>query len=372
MTRIRARIGRVLAEREAGYVAVFIALCLPLLVGMCALAVDVATWQVTGTKLQKAADSAALAGTIYLPASQATAFSTATDLARVNGYSAADGDVITAARTDRPTQLRVTITTTVNNAFGVIFGREQTRVTRTSVADYAGPIPMGSPCNVFGNEEMEAATGNQVGSSDCDGQAGTYWMNIAGTNVNKARGDGYSAGYCTKPDGTTIDECTSVGASSPTGPPTNKDYIADPNLGYLYGVRVTQAGINLKIQGYDLSWAAQGDACTDSTLNNATTARNPWVTDEATRYVKNKGPFCAGDTAMNTPEGDGTSSKPASKVRTIVNVYEPSLTPWNPLNAPLLCTLDLPGWDSTTQLSTVLNAGSPNYSSQLAEHFRRW
>ena len=145
MTRLRARLAHVVAERESGYVAVFVALCLPLLVGMCALAVDVATWHVEGTKAQRAADAAALAGTIYLPTSQSTAFTTATDLARLNGYSAANGDSVTVSRTVKPTQLRVTITTTVNNSFGVIFGRQTTKVTRTAVAGLRRPHPHGQP-----------------------------------------------------------------------------------------------------------------------------------------------------------------------------------------------------------------------------------
>ena len=62
---------------DSGYVAVFVALCLPLFVGMAALAVDVAYWHSEGARLQKTADDAALAGVPYLPG----AFTTATDVA---------------------------------------------------------------------------------------------------------------------------------------------------------------------------------------------------------------------------------------------------------------------------------------------------
>ena len=119
VTPLRARLALVVAERESGYVAVFVALCLPLLVGMCALAVDVATWQVEGTKAQKAADAAALAGTIYLPTSQAPR---SRPPPTWRGSTATRRRTATSSpwsRTVKPTQLRVTITTTVNNTFGV-------------------------------------------------------------------------------------------------------------------------------------------------------------------------------------------------------------------------------------------------------------
>ena len=146
------------------------------------------------------------------------------------------------------------------------------------------------------------------------------------------------------------------------------------DLGYLYGVRVARAGISFDLQGYDLSWAAQGDACDMTTLDNATTARNPWVTDETTRYAKGKTAFCTGDSSIDKPEGDGNTagSNSPTKVKTIINVYEPSTTPWRPLDAPLICSVTLNGWDDTTKLSLALNATSPQYDSTLAQYFRRW
>ena len=50
-----------------------------------------------------------------------------------------------------PEQAAVTITQTVDNTFGQLLGARHETITRTSVANYQAPLPMGSPCNEFGN-----------------------------------------------------------------------------------------------------------------------------------------------------------------------------------------------------------------------------
>ena len=122
--------------------------------GLTAFAVDVGHWYVTGQQAQRAADAAALAGVPNLPGNQTTAFSTAQTFTKTNGFNnaAADTVVVTTGIDGTPTRLRVTVTKTVDNVFGGLFGIDKTTITRTAVADYAGPVPMGSPCNEFGND----------------------------------------------------------------------------------------------------------------------------------------------------------------------------------------------------------------------------
>ena len=93
---------RLMAEDpEAGYIAVLVALCLPLFIGLCALAIDVAMWYVDGAKAQKAADAAALAGAVYLPSQTQTARAVALDLVGRNGFTVGDGTRSTSTRTSR-------------------------------------------------------------------------------------------------------------------------------------------------------------------------------------------------------------------------------------------------------------------------------
>ncbi len=346
---------RQLLSDESGYVAVFIALCLPLLVGMCALAVDVATWQVTGTKAQKAADAAALGGSVYLPDDQAAAFAVAVDLAARNGYSAANGDVITTARTNRPGQLRVTITTTVNNAFGVIFGREQTLVTRTSVADYAGPVPMGSPCNVFGNEPPAAPGESNKASSVCT--TNELWLNIAGPQSNKVSGDRHAANLC----GNSTYGCSGG---------NNDEYASS---GYFYLVKVRQAG-RFSVEAFDPAFVRVGDHCDDSNLNGAAALGGAApVLDPAQRYVKGDGPYCTGDVQF---AGDASTAQPVTTSFIVRGPYDGA----NPEASPVLAGCapkQFKGFGTEGQalpLKDLLNknTGTSADARALQQNFRRW
>ncbi|HEY5032579.1 MAG TPA: pilus assembly protein TadG-related protein, partial [Actinomycetes bacterium] len=52
---------------DGGYVAILVAIALPLFMTLAALAVDVANWYAQAQRVQQAADAAALAGSVYLP-----------------------------------------------------------------------------------------------------------------------------------------------------------------------------------------------------------------------------------------------------------------------------------------------------------------
>jgi len=372
-------------DPEAGYVAVLVALCLPLFIGLCALAIDVAMWYVDGAKAQKAADAAALAGAVYLPSQTQTARSVALDLVGRNGFAVGDGTSVNVNEDESPTRLRVTVSTKVHNTFGGFLGHPTTVITRTAVADFAGPVEMGSPCNVLGNEAMETS---RIGSSRCAGQSGVYWLNISGTDVNKVRGDAYASGYCTAPQttGGTIDGCSSVPGRGIWGEPTNNtDYnqnVEDgANLGYLFSVHVARPVSRLRIQAFDLAWAPVGTRSPDpgSTINwsncestmldgAAALPPTPEVPDPATRYAPGAGPFCTGDSQEVDPQGDGTSS-----VVTTVRVYNPSPSTSEPLAGGLACApVVLPGWDASTNLADALNPANPAYDPLLANNFRRW
>lgn len=351
------------ATGDAGIVAIWTALMAVVLFGMAAIAVDVARWYVEGERLQKTVDAAALAGAVYLPGDGNGADAAAKSIAQKNGWTI-DGTKVTftPGRGVRPSQMRVTMSSTISNAFAGLLGFPTSTVTRTAVAEYAGPVPMGSPCNVFGREDMESTlpSGSQgtVGSSACS-SAGKYWANIAGQFVNKARGDAYAASWCTKPDdGVGIDGCSRIDSSG-TNPGQNLEY---NSAGYVYIARVKASGY-LDLQGYDMGWVATGDNCDTGNLVGVTAANAYTKTKaEATaRYAKGAAsPFCTGDTQMTLPEGDN------STVRTIVTVRRPSSSPWNPLGGQVACTLNLPGWPLSTTAAALQS------DSLLAQTYHRW
>ena len=359
---------------ERGFIAVMIAIMMPVVfLGFAALAVDVARIYAEAEALQKTVDAAALGGTVYLPNDFNKATATASDVATRNGYTI-DGTKVTftTAVDKRPTQLRVTMTSTIPTFFGGALGVFNTTVTRSAVAEYAGPVPMGSPCNIFGAESMEgylAGKGypNQgsISSANCDPSAGTYWVNTAGKNVNKARGDAFQSGWCTVGDiPGQIDGCGPL--SGVPNPGVNNEYSAS---GYIFTVRVKTAGF-LTLQGYDIAYAAVGDHCDQAAgmpgaagkVNDFTTN----VNESKERYKVGDSPFCSGDAEYSGNQGDGSAPQ------TEVTVRGESSTPWNQLDGPQLCKRTFAGWKNNTAYATALDKANPAYQKPLAEVYHRW
>ena len=373
---------------DGGAVALMTALLMVVFMGMAALSVDVAREYAVAAQLQKAADAGSLAGAVYLPDNLALATSTAKAVVDANYKNNQISATLTTTVSVgvRPTQLVVTVSTPVDFAFGAAIGIPSGTVTRTSKAEFAGPSPMGSPCNIFGRSDM-TGTDSALASSDCTG-VGTYWANIAGTNVNKARGDAYADNWCTVPDAGTIDNCTPT-VTSASAPGTNTEYNSS---GYTYVVRVQSAG-QLTLEGYDIAWAATGDTCTGTDSNNLAGAAgktNDYVTtaaDSTARYAASGGAFCPGDTQMGYSNGD------LSIVRTDVIVRQPPLVSSNPLDGTPIagCTRSWNGWgdiytapasnanqnpalaaNGGLDFAAKLDKTKPTYDKSLAEVFHRW
>src|SRR5438477_11739066 len=72
---------------QGGFVAVWMGLMLVVLLGMGAFAVDVSYWHYSQTRLQRAADAAALAGAVSFPGDLTKANSAALGVAASNGYA---------------------------------------------------------------------------------------------------------------------------------------------------------------------------------------------------------------------------------------------------------------------------------------------
>ena len=138
---------------EAGYAAVVTALLASaVFLGMAAVGVDTARWYVEVERVQKAADAAALAGVTYMPNDLPSARTTAIASATRNGYPNSGTSQVIVVAGDKPSELKVTIKSTIRNTFGSMIGVDKATIVRSAVADYTAPAPMGSPCNIFGNE----------------------------------------------------------------------------------------------------------------------------------------------------------------------------------------------------------------------------
>lgn len=277
----------------------FTFLALPL----CAIGVDTARWWVEAQRLQAAADAASTAGVTFMPDEFDKAKARALEIASSNGYSASNGATITVAPGPKPTQLKVTITKSVDNFFAKSFGVGTSAITRGAVADYNGPAPMGSPCNTFGNEPLGTTTRGPK-DSQLTGMIPTlancstnpqFWANIGGPDWPKGNGDQFMTRTC---GGTGVDGCDGSGK--------NTDF--DPR-GYYYVVRVGPGAVGkpVTVQLYDPAFVAQGDFCESGPTGTAVDNDN-WnaytKTDAKTRYKKQgsgaTNSFCTGDVATTT------------------------------------------------------------------------
>jgi Flp pilus assembly protein TadG len=292
---------------DAGAVALLVAILIPLFLVLCGISVDVGRWYVEAQRVQNAADAAAMAGVTWLPQNtDLQAFTTARSVAQINGYP---NSAVTTYVGGKPSQLFVSITTTVNNVFGAVLGRPTTTITRAAMADYAAPAIMGSPCNALGNQPPSTSSaaqpvGTVIPTTSQGGYAAcqltpAFWMNIAGPATNKVSGDRYA----TKTNCSGADLCTGT---------TNAEY--DKN-GYIYVVRVQPdaVGQRISLQLYDPAFVYTGDVCdttvapTTSTITATVNNKARTVAGVATLTTSSNHGFAVGDSVTVTLGGtDGT------------------------------------------------------------------
>ena len=352
-------------SREGGYVAVMTALLLMVLVGLAGFAVDVGHWYLVGQREQNAADAASMAGVTSLPGNLSGAQATAQTYSKLNGFQNGGNTTVTPVLGGSATRLQVTVSQTVTNFFGSLLGVPTTNVSRTAIADYSGPVPLGSPCNEFGDDPAPLVGGSSVRSVNCTA-AGHFWGNVGSGPALKSYGDAYQDNVCAS----NVDGCS----GSAAGP--NTDYNSN---GYFYSVTLTKAVANLTIQAFDPALINVDDFCGAPGINpntgspypdpgNLTNAKNinPLHTvsgDPATRYANGATPYCTGDIRYG-----GTG-----EVATQFTVWNPGPNSWNPMSGSPVggsCTQNFPGFNG--DLSKALDTTNGAYNSVVAHEFRQW
>jgi putative Flp pilus-assembly TadE/G-like protein len=240
---IRERLPASIRSDESGATLVLIALLLTVLMGMAAFAIDFGWLYWNGIKIQHGADAAALAGVIYEPGDQSTAYAEAKGSAAENGYNdTSPATVVTpvdfsddSTAVENENQLAVTVTHTVPTFFMKVFGVESISISRRAVAEYALPLAMGSDLPYFGQDPALGRNPN-------------FWANIHGYYTGRRMGDrfasqcnsGGSQSGCTKnPERRqTVSQGTNGGYSDYTG-------------GYIYGIEVPTGATNLAVEIFD-------------------------------------------------------------------------------------------------------------------------
>lgn len=364
---------------DRGAVAVMASMMLvPIILGSAAIGIDMANWYYAGQRLQVAADAAALAGSVYMPGDFTTATSHARAVSKANGFThdTSNPDVskrvtVTPATGDKASELRVTVTASVRNFFGWAIGDGTQTMSRTAVAEYRGPVLMGSPCNLFGNEPNGSVTSQSsttpittranFASAASDPSCSTtpqLWANIAGKGTDKVWGDRYASRPC-------------EGGETNCSGTTNTEYSP---LGHFYKLSVKAAVSSISIQVYD---PVMVDV-TSSSQCDSTSLPNPWTTnnpnpftqqsgDAAARYTRGATAYCPGDQMYSGSAGSTTM--------TTFAVRDPESS-GSPLNAPVRsgCTQQYRGWQpsGTTYLTTRLTSSNGAYEVDLARGFRQW
>ncbi len=226
------------------------ALMLLVLMGAAGFAVDLGWLYWNSVEIQHGADAAALSGVVYVATDADKAKVEGRAAASENGYvdtSLGGPDVVAMIDSrDDPTavenasQLRATVTHQVPTFFLTLFGMNTVTVSRTAVAEYVLPLPLGSPESYFGNDPALGRWPN-------------LWGNIHGYYTGKGMGDRYSSqcyaweslSGCVKNDERR--QSANAGTQDATG-------------GYLYGIEVDEAsvGSTLVVELFDPQFTRGG------------------------------------------------------------------------------------------------------------------
>ena len=123
--------------QDRGAAMVLVAMSIVLLMGMAAFGSDLAWYYLNASRVQRAADAAALGGVVWLPGNTGTANSTAISIADQNGYDDATPgvQVTSGAVSGEPNQLEVSVQDTVPTFFLKIFGFDEMEIERSAIAE---------------------------------------------------------------------------------------------------------------------------------------------------------------------------------------------------------------------------------------------
>jgi hypothetical protein len=217
---------------DGGAALVWAAGSLIALLGFAALAVDLGWFYLNASRLQNAADAAALAGVVDLPGFVDQAHNDADAAAAANGFPGSVTNLVPLA----DNSLEATLTTTVPAFFLRALGFQQVTISRSSTAEYVKPVPLGSPDNCFGEAPV-----NPPGTN-CTGGDPNFWGAISGPQTNKYNGDAFATRYWDDP-----------WAGSHF---TNTQYRP---AGYYYGIDVGSGSSNLLVHIYDAGFYDRGN-----------------------------------------------------------------------------------------------------------------
>ncbi len=304
---------------ERGFVLVWYALLIFVMLGVTAFAVDLGHAYLVTQQEQDAADAAALSAASYLPDNCTNANTHAQNIAALNGFTTGVDDTTVTAVNGSPggtgcnadpslktNEIRVNVKRSVPTWFARALGIDTLTVNRTSVAEYDPPVALGSPTSFFGNP---------VGCANCGALPG-IWASVDGRGNQKVDGNAISAEWCAN---TTADNCKGNGRS-------NTDLDTDGMLLQISNPKLESLNIELYDPGFIGASNKQPDQTTCS---------------DGSAY-----PACTGESTLNVQPGA------TIPVATKYTLY-PLDTLTNPLGSAPVCTVTYPGYQFLTDAVTA-------------------
>jgi hypothetical protein len=256
------------SRSQRGYILWMSAFTMTLLLTASAFAVDLGSLYARASRIQRAADAAAMAGVVWMPGDFTRATTEALDIAAKNGFSTG---VTVAAVPGNSYRLKVTIRdSNIPRFFSVMLSASPASVTRASTAEFLPTVPLGSPENRLGNDP-----------ADTPPYLAYLWASISGPYTDRNNGDPFS---------------TKCGAATSGGSCTqsNTQYRTS---GYKYAVDVPAAAIGrtLTVAVYDAGNYPRASYANVETADNGTVSTsfemfdvNPQPTDIAGDFAASR------------------------------------------------------------------------------------
>lgn len=299
---------------QKGYALILAALLLLPLLAFTGFATDVGAWYARASRIQRAADAAALAGVVWMPdlnQARTVALATAQRNGFVNGQD--NVSITVSAPTGSTRKLRVVIQDAKADQFFSTLFIGDVSITRAATAEYVLPVPLGSPLNRFGNDP--AVTMTQP----------NFWGSISGPYTDYNNGDPYST------------KC-GAGSSGTSCTQSNTEY---RSTGYAYAIDVpaSMVGQVLTVELYDAGHYHRAN----------------YPTVETADYTQSCG------------SGSGTcsASNLATGVRTQYELYKADNTPLDNADNPTMAS-QCNGSGANGKLTLEPEASAATYKNQWA------
>ena len=85
------------------------------------------------------------------------------------------------AQGSKPSQLDVTVSSTIDNVFGAAFGKDTTTITRHAIADYTGPHRWAVPATLWATSRQALRAPDRLGPS-CPSRPGATCTSSAASS----------------------------------------------------------------------------------------------------------------------------------------------------------------------------------------------